>query len=123
MYDDKLCEYLNKMITLNICQEFTWNFNISNTLENFKPSFNNSKELKNFCKIFSNIEHLQCYIMKPNDVLFLLNHLSKLSTMKVHLPPLDNYDYFLTLFQQEASRLNFIFRVKGINVKAPEVSM
>jgi hypothetical protein len=111
------------MITLNICQEFTWNFNISNTLENFKPSFNNSKELKNFCKIFSNIEHLQCYIMKPNDVLFLLNHLSKLSTMKVHLPPLDNYDYFLTLFQQEASRLNFIFRVKGINVKAPEVSM
>ncbi|CAF1269335.1 unnamed protein product, partial [Rotaria sordida] len=117
LYNDELCEYLNKMITkLNICQEFTWSFNIPYILENFKPSFNNSKELKNFCKIFSNIEHLECYIMKPNDVLFLLNHLSKLSTMKVYLPPLDNYDYFLTLFKQESSRLNFIFRVKGINV-------
>ncbi|CAF0941400.1 unnamed protein product [Rotaria sordida] len=124
LYDDELCKYLNKMITkLNICKELTLRFNIPNTLENFKSSFNNSKELKNFCKIFSNIEHLECYIMKPNHVLFLLNHLSKLSTMKIHLPPLDNYDYFLNLFKQESSRLNFIFRVKNINVKTPEVSM
>ena len=79
--------------------------------------------MKKFCKIFSNIEQLTCYVIQSNDIFFLINHLSKLSTINVYLPSLDDHDYFSVLFEEELCRLNFIFRMKSIGVKILELSI
>ncbi|CAF1270888.1 unnamed protein product [Rotaria sordida] len=123
--DNELCKYFNKMIKkLHIDnKQFNLSLNNLNQSKNFQPSFNNHNELKKFCEIFSNIEQLICYISESEDILFLLNQLTKLSTMKVYLPSLGGHDYFSTLFRRESSRLNFIFRVRGIHANAPELSM
>ncbi|CAF4646669.1 unnamed protein product [Rotaria sp. Silwood2] len=122
--DDELCKYLNKMIKkLHLDKQFNLSFNNLNQSQNFQPSFHSRNELKKFCEIFSNIEQLICYVIEPDDVLFLVNQLTKLSTMKVYLPPLGGHNYFFTLFAQESSRLNFIFRTRRIGVNAPELSM
>ena len=109
--DDELCEYLKKMIKkLNI-------------YERSQPSFNNSDEIKKFCEIFSNIKQLRCYVNQSNDVFYLINHLSKLLTINVYLPPLGDRNYFSDLFEEESHRLNFTYRVNGIELKAPELSI
>jgi hypothetical protein len=87
------------------------------------PSFNNSDQMKKFCEIFSNIEQLTCYVSQLNDVFFLINNLSKLTNLNVYLPPLDDHDYFFVLLEEESRKLNFIFRVKGIQIKVPELCM
>ncbi|CAF3695309.1 unnamed protein product [Rotaria sp. Silwood1] len=122
--DDELCKYLNKMIKkLHLDKQFNLSFNNLNQSNIFQPSFNSRNELKKFCEIFSNIKQLICYLIEPDDVLFLLNQLKKLSTMKVYLPPLGGHNYFFTLFAQESSRLNFIFRIRCTHGNAPELSM
>ncbi|CAF1170187.1 unnamed protein product [Rotaria sp. Silwood1] len=109
--DDELCKYLNAMIKKLNIYPYTYS------------SFINLDELKRFCEIFSNIEQLTCFVRVPNDVLFLLNQLSKLSTINVYFPPLGYRDYFSILFEEQSHRLNFIFRVKGIDVNVPELSI
>ena len=68
--DDQLCEYLNKMIKkLDISSDVGY-------------SFINSKTRDLFCKRFLNLEQLQCSIEKPNDLLFILTQLPRLSIVK-----------------------------------------
>ena len=109
--DDEIGKYLKKII-----KEL-------DVYKHPQPSFNNSNEMKKFCKIFSNIEQLTCYVIQSNDIVFLINHLSKLSTINVYLPSLGDHDYFSVLFEEELCRLNFIFRVKSIEVKVLELSI
>jgi hypothetical protein len=45
---------------------------------------NNSDDINQFCKVFSNLEQLTCTIRERHDLLFLLQHLSKLRFINVH---------------------------------------
>ena len=67
----ELCKYLNKMIR---------QLDLQCSLDNI---FYDLSEARQFCEIFTNIEHLQCRFDRKENVLFLLNHLPKLSTLKV----------------------------------------
>jgi hypothetical protein len=70
--NQELNKYLNQMINeldINRCSQNV--FLISN-------------ELDLFCKIFSNLKRLECCIDKPNDFLFLIDHLPKLTHITAH---------------------------------------
>ncbi len=62
--NEELCKYLNKMI--KILDTGLWKY----------------AQLNQFCEIFSNLEHLNCSIDHENNLLFLIEHLPKLSTLK-----------------------------------------
>ncbi len=49
---------------------------------------------------------------------YLIKNLSKLRNLNAYLGPLDDQDYFSVLLEEESCRLNFIFRVEGIQMKA-----
>ena len=109
--DNKLCKYLSGMIKkIDICK-----FN--------EISFKNTDEIEQFCRIFSNIEQLKCNINQSNDILFLLNHLSKLSILKIYLSLSDNEQSFYTWLKEESHKLNFMFHVNSDDKKETEVNI
>jgi hypothetical protein len=67
--NDELCKYLNKMIK---------RLHVHDT----SISFWKYVKLNQFCEIFSNLEDLKCCIDHEDNLLFLLEHLSKLSILK-----------------------------------------
>ena len=62
--NEEVCQYLNRMIRM--LEIALW----TNT------------QLERFCEIFSNVEHLICWIDHENQLLFLIENLPKLSTLK-----------------------------------------
>jgi hypothetical protein len=96
----ELCEYLNKRIKSLILRD-----HLQHSI-----SINNTSEATQFCKIFTNIEHLECSIDHEDSLLFLLNHLPKLSTLKVTL-----WDYgdrrYIDKFKNEVRKLNLMYTV------------
>lgn len=74
--DKELCEYFSRRIrklNTHICSD------------SYISSLNNFQKVDRFCQIFANIQYLECNIDDPNDLLYLLNHLSKLSFLKIFL--------------------------------------
>jgi hypothetical protein len=68
--DDEFCKYSNKMIKKLY-------FGDPDLLDN-------SHKINRFCEVFSNLEHLSCEISERNSLLFLLQNLSKLTTINAH---------------------------------------
>ncbi|CAF4006939.1 unnamed protein product [Rotaria sordida] len=95
--DNELCKYLNKMIK---------------KLDMLIPSLNKFSKIEQFCKIFSNIEQLKCNITQLDDLLFLLNNLSKLSILKVSDTSTNKFIY---KFKDEASKLNIVYYLRSYN--------
>ncbi|CAF1239194.1 unnamed protein product [Adineta steineri] len=69
--NDELCTYFNKLIKklLIFAREGL--------------SWIDSNELIKFCETFSNLEQLQCSVQHSNDLMFILEYLSKLSCIKI----------------------------------------
>jgi len=104
--DNELCNYLNKMIKkLNI-----YKFG--------QDSFNNLNEVEQFCKIFSNVEQLICNINQSNQLLILLNQLSKLSNITVFVTPSNNSEQLVSWFKNEALKFNLIYRINYFHTYA-----
>jgi hypothetical protein len=73
----------------------------------------NNDVTETFCEIFSNLEQLSCVMKEPHYLLILLKRLSKLSTMTVRFPsPQGAVD--LSSFEDEARKLNMLFRIECI---------
>jgi hypothetical protein len=101
--DDELCKYLNKMIKkLDFCK--TW-----------PCVFDNSDELTKFCQIFSNLEQLTCKINQLDELLYLLNHLTKLSFLKVYATCLNDPKSPFSRFQSEPKKQNIMFHIEPID--------
>jgi hypothetical protein len=98
--DDELCMYLNKMI--------------KKLLINGGPS-SILKNVIKFCEIFSNLDYLQCKTDEQDNILYLINHLPKLSILDVvYTISVDNPVRHLCQFENEAKRQNLMYRiVKG----------
>jgi hypothetical protein len=88
-----------------------------------EKSFKNSDEMKQFCRIFSNIEQLKCNVNQSNDILFLLNHLSKLSILKINLSLSDDEQSFHSWLKEESHKLNFVFHINSDDKKETEVNI
>jgi hypothetical protein len=95
----ELCKYLNKMIKRLYINENNYRF------------IDNSYEGKRFYKVFSNIEHLQFENSHERDLLFLLNHLPKLSTLQVKWNTADNPKNYLSQFVNEIQKQNVIYDI------------
>ncbi|CAF1170485.1 unnamed protein product [Adineta steineri] len=104
--DVELCKYLNEKIkNLNVYSDVGWPFIKSNR-----------RDL--FCERFSNLEQLQCSFEKPDDLLFLLTRLIKLSMI--------GYEYIIGTFpetqyewlKENTSKLNmdFLFRMDNTTI-------
>ncbi|CAF1322766.1 unnamed protein product [Rotaria sordida] len=110
-YNDEACEYLNKMIKkLDIYKYHS-------------SSFKFHHQIENFCKIFSNIEQLKCNIDQANDLLYLLNHLPKLSMLKAYLWQINDYDYFYSWFKKATKKLNLLFNINYRDKQETELSI
>ena len=109
--DRQLCTYLNKMIRK------------LDVLQYGQSSFKNEEDMKKFCDIFSNMEQLVCCINEPNDILVLLDRLVRLSTVNIYLPSIIDRDYLFALLEEQLRRLNGVFRVEGMETKAPKLFM
>jgi hypothetical protein len=98
--DDELCIYLNKMIK---------------KLDLYGYSSVILKNVIKFCEIFSNLDHLKCTIDEQDNILYLINHLPKLSILDVvYTISVDNPVRHLCQFENEAKRQNLMYRiVKG----------
>jgi hypothetical protein len=112
LFENKeLCEYLNKMIQKwNICKS---GYSGSSTFD----------KIKQFCQICPNIEQLRCYINQWDDLLFLLNRLSKLSTMTVSLFLKRDYEHFNLWMEKEAQKLNFRYYINNSKIKETELTV
>jgi hypothetical protein len=97
--NDELCKYLNKMIK-RLHQQYIWG-----------TDFYNSNQENQFCEIFSNIEHLQFAINNEDNLLFLLSHLPKLSTVKLTLKRPGDIELAFDRFENEAPKLNANFDI------------
>ena len=100
--NDELYGYLNKMIKKIDLGRFG------------DPSFNNFDEMMKFCEIFSDIEQILCYDIELNDLVFLLNNLTKLSSLNVVSSKLTDHEY-LRAFLEEKS--NFIYQLHNYDSK------
>jgi hypothetical protein len=95
--NNELCKYLNKMIKkINISRNCD-NKNIHGMIY--------YNELSQFCQIFSNLEELQCCIANWNDLIIILNQLTKLSHLKT-IFLLRRMNDIHTFLQQIRSKLN-----------------
>ncbi|CAF1260329.1 unnamed protein product [Rotaria sp. Silwood1] len=110
-YNDEACEYLNKMIKKLDIYKYQ------------SSSFKFHHQIENFCKIFSNIEQLKCNIDQANDLLYLLNHLPKLSMLKAYLWKINDYDYFYSWFKKETKKLNLLFNINYRDKQETELSI
>jgi hypothetical protein len=100
--DDELCKYLNKMIK---------KFTVPDT--SFR-SFKNLNELTKFCQMFSNLEQLTCKINQLDELLYLLNHLSKLSFLKVYVTLAGDSKSSFSRFEDEAKKQNIMFHIESV---------
>jgi len=91
--DDQLSMYFNKKIKKLVLRKTDDN-----------PLFDNDNERKEFCQIFSNIEHLQCYNCSSDDLIFLLTHLSNLSTAEVRLGASDSSENISSRIKNETGK-------------------
>jgi hypothetical protein len=103
LHDSELCKYLNQMIKrLNIqCLSI--------------EIFNNYPIEEQLCKVFSNIEHLECNFFKNNNLLLLLNHLPKLSTVKATFGTEFEFENLFSQFKNEERKRNAIFDIKRMS--------
>jgi hypothetical protein len=96
--NEELCKYLNKMI--KILDTGLWKY----------------AQLNQFCEIFSNLEHLDCSIDHENNLLFLIEHLPKLSTLiashRYEINPISGF----SRFQTEAEKLNVIYDIESTSM-------
>jgi hypothetical protein len=72
-----------------------------------------SQKLMDFCKIFSNLEQLTCNIDESDDVLYLVNHLSKLSLLTVYAMTDNNSKKYFSRFENQAMTQNVIYRIES----------
>jgi hypothetical protein len=77
------------------------------------------EEKEKFCRIFSNLEQLIYITSAMNErngcdmVLYLLNHLSKLSRLDTYIRPfLTDPRWCFSRFKNEAKKLNIIYRIE-----------
>jgi hypothetical protein len=108
-YDPDLCECLNKMIK---------------KLDIYKygsPSFKSRYQLERFAKIFSNLEQFKCNIDHANDLIFLINHLPKLTNLNAYIWKLNDHDYFQSWFKKQTNKLNLLFQSNYINKHETEL--
>jgi hypothetical protein len=106
--NDELCGYLNKMIKTIDLGTFG------------DSSFNNFDETKKFCEIFSEIEQILCHDIELNDLVFLLNNLTKLSSFSVVSSKLTDHEYLRALFEEKS---NFLYRLQSYDSKRLELSI
>jgi len=92
--NNELCEYLNKRIYELIIDRCCVNPYIK------------SNELNLFCKIFENLKRLECCLNKPDDFLFIINHLSKLTHINVHYSSHTYSDDICEWLRENASKRN-----------------
>jgi hypothetical protein len=70
--DDEFCKCLNRMIKKLY-------------ISGYSRLWDTSKQMNRFCEVLSNLEELKCEIRERDVLLFLLQHLSKLTFLSVHL--------------------------------------
>jgi hypothetical protein len=92
--NEELCQYLNKMIKI------------------LHTDLSKDIQLNQFCEIFFNLEHLNCSIDHENNLLFLIEHLPKLSTLKATFKCKENPDVQLLPFKTEAEKFNLIYDIE-----------
>jgi hypothetical protein len=98
--NEELYKYLNKMIKM--LETGLWKY----------------VQLNQFCEVFSNLEHLNCSIDHENNLLFLIEHLPKLSTLKATYRCEDNPEMSLSRFKTEAEKLNVIYDIERTFIEA-----
>ncbi len=98
--NEELCKYLNNMI--KILDTGLWKY----------------VQLNQFCEIFSNLEHLNCDSDHENSLLFLIEHLPKLSTLKATFRCEENPEISLFRFKTEAEKLNVICDIERTFIEA-----
>jgi hypothetical protein len=98
--NSELCTYLNEMIyELNIDTCYT-------------DSYMKSNELDFFCKTFANLKQLDCSIDECDDFLFLLDHLPKLTNIKVHCASRIYSEEVCARLQQTAFKRNILCSIE-----------
>ena len=75
-----------------------------------------SFDIEQFCEVFRNLEHLDCNYYSWKEFVFLLNHLSKLSTAKFKLMTEENDEKQLARIDHIMQKLNGVYK---INVENP----
>jgi hypothetical protein len=84
-------------------------------------SFKYRYQLEEFCRIFSNLEQLKCNIDQTNDLLYLLNHLPKLSFLNAYLWKINDQDYFHSWLKKQTRKLNLLFHMNYIDKHETEL--
>jgi hypothetical protein len=82
------------------------------------PLFDNDNERKEFCQIFSNIEHLQCSDCSSDDLIFLLTHLSNLSTAEVRSGAFHSSENISSRIENETGKQNIMLHVERKYISA-----
>jgi hypothetical protein len=107
--NNELCKYLNKLIKKLVI------------FARDGLSSIDSNQLIQFCETFSNLEQLQCSVQHSNDLIFILEHLSKLSHITIKYST--NFDLSMEdinhNLQKLGSKLNkkFLYEVDSENEK------
>lgn len=94
LQNEELCQYFNKMI--RILNTGLWK-NI---------------QLNRFCEIFSNLEHLICSINHEDNLIFLIENLPKLSTLKARFRCKENPDIKFSKFKTEIQKFNAVYDIE-----------
>ncbi|CAF1472686.1 unnamed protein product [Adineta steineri] len=109
--DKELCLYMNKIIKkLNIHKHGYYLFEDSN-------------QVATFCAVFSNIQQLRCSIKAPNSIIFLLQRLSKLSTIHVYLRRISDRNLFYGLVEEVFRDCNYRIRIKDVRSNLMKLSI
>ena len=98
--DNELCKYLKKLIK-RLYLSYNYEEYVLDT-----PG-----KVENLCKVFSNVEEIKCKLKRADDVLVLLNQLSKLSFAKVSAKPSLKRENCFDRFENEARKMNAMYHI------------
>jgi hypothetical protein len=95
--------FINKMIK---------RIHVDRSLYQFRDRFFQAKQ---FCEIFTNTEHLKCTLNNKDDLLFLINYLPELSTLKISWQG-KNHKIFISQLENQLRKLNVIYDLNYNNI-------
>lgn len=94
LQNEELCQHFNRLICV------------------LDTSFWPDIQLDRFCEVFSNLEHLACSINHEDNLMFLIEHLPKLSTLKARFRCKENPDLKFLRFKTEVEKFNIVYHIR-----------
>ncbi|CAF1416502.1 unnamed protein product [Adineta ricciae] len=95
-----------------LCQYFTEKIRIFNIVPLLHPIFIGLKELRNICSIFSNLVQFKCRVNTIEEIVIILQSLTKLTSLRTSLDHADVEEIFLTKVKEQRQQLNLSYTVE-----------